>query len=162
LGVVLYEMLSGTPPFNAPTAEELARLHIEAEPIPINQYVPDVPATLEEIVMKVLSKEPAARYRTADQLGRVLLKFGTRRDDDPTVAALAMTPHPMPLQPTEATLPPPPLTPAMASRTGPQPAAPDSDIDWVTVGLGLLALLALGGLVPFWMWIYFSYNPPIR
>src|SRR5512143_2764799 len=57
LGVVLYEMLTGMPPFTAPTAEELARMHIEAEPIPISEYVPDVPLPLEEIVMKVLSKE---------------------------------------------------------------------------------------------------------
>ena len=36
------------------------------------------------------------------------------------------------------------------------------DIDWVSVGLGLLAVLAVGGLIPFWMMIYFAYNPPIR
>ena len=28
--------------------------------------------------------------------------------------------------------------------------------------LGLLALIAVGGLIPFWMWVYFVYNPPIR
>jgi hypothetical protein len=44
--------------------------------LPLSEYVPDVPPALEEIVMKVLSKEPAMRYRTADQLGRVLQKFG--------------------------------------------------------------------------------------
>ncbi len=168
LGVVLYEMLSGMPPFNAPTAEELSRLHIEANPVPLNEYIPDLPSSLEEIVMKVLSKEPSARYRTADQLGRVLLKFGTRRDDDPTVAALAMTPHTLLLdQATDTTVPPPPPpTPAPVAqtpvpRTGPRPAIDESDIDWITVGLGLLALLAVGGLVPFWMWIYFSYNPAL-
>jgi len=167
LGVVLYEMLSGMPPFTAPTAEELARLHIEAQPIPINEYVPDVPSTLEEIVMKVLSKEPSARYRTADQLGRVLLKFGTRRDDDPTVAALALTPEAMAsYQVQEApTIPPPapaPVSVPAPVRLDPKPASSEEEIDWVTVGLGLLALLALGGLIPFWMWIYFSYNPPVR
>jgi serine/threonine protein kinase len=163
LGVVLYEMLSGMPPFTAPTAEELARLHIEADPIPINEYVPDVPDTLEEIVMKVLSKEPSARYRTADQLGRVLLKFGTRRDDDPNAAALALTPEAVTTYqvPEPVLLPPPPVvTPARV--TGPTPVPEESDIDWVTVGLGLMALVALGGLIPFWMWVYFSYNPPIR
>jgi hypothetical protein len=36
------------------------------------------------------------------------------------------------------------------------------NIDWLSVGLGLLAVIAVGGLVPFWMWIYFVYNPPIR
>jgi hypothetical protein len=36
------------------------------------------------------------------------------------------------------------------------------NIDWVSVALGLLALLAVGGLIPFWVWVYFVYNPPIR
>jgi hypothetical protein len=31
-------------------------------------------------------------------------------------------------------------------------------IDWVTVFLGLLALLMVGGLIPFWIWIYFLYQ----
>ena len=35
-------------------------------------------------------------------------------------------------------------------------------IDWISVGLGLLALVAVGGLIPFWMWVYFVYNPPIK
>ena len=42
--------------------------------------------------MKVLSKEPSARYRTADQLGRVLLRFGTQQDI-PITPALNLTPE---------------------------------------------------------------------
>jgi serine/threonine protein kinase len=156
LGVVLYELLSGTLPFTGSTAEELARLHAEARPVPINEYVPDVPSTLEQIVMKVLDKEPSARYRTADQLGRVLLRFGTKRDQAAT-ASPALS-----------------LTPEVANAFQPQPDASAStkqgvisvdanlDIDWVSVGLGLLAVLAVGGLVPFWIWVYFAYNPPIQ
>ncbi len=74
-------MLTGALPFTAPTSEELARMHLETPPIPPSEYVPDIPSALEQIVLKVLSKEPAARYRTADQLGRVLLRFGTQRDE---------------------------------------------------------------------------------
>src|SRR5512134_2905022 len=92
LGVVLYEMLTGTPPFTASSAEEMARLHITARPLPLNEYVPDIPSALEEIVMKVLSKEPSARYRTADQLGRVLQKFGTRRDETEAPIAPSLNP----------------------------------------------------------------------
>jgi hypothetical protein len=48
------------------------------------------------------------------------------------------------------------------SYTEPEPEAPSIDIDWLSVALGLLALVAVGGLIPFWMWVYFAYNPPIR
>lgn len=149
LGVVLYEILTGTPPFNGSTAEELARLHMEATPIPIREYVPDIPAPLEEIIMKVLSKEPSARYRTADQLGRVLMKFGTRREEPPP--ALSLTPE---VSNHFGELPP--ASPPTSAPT----ESNDLNIDWVSVGLGLLALLAVGGLIPFWLWIYFMYNPP--
>jgi serine/threonine-protein kinase len=148
LGVVLYEMLTGTLPFTASTAEELARLHIKAAPIPIHEYVPDIPSALEEIIMKVLSKEPSARYRTADQLGRVLLKFGTQRDSAASSAlALSLTPEVAAYRQTEAVT-------AM-----PRADEADLNIDWVAVLLGLLALVAVGGLIPFWTWVYFLYNP---
>jgi hypothetical protein len=62
---------------------------------------------------------------------------------------------------------PPPVTPAPPSFEGipretPLPVAPDystPDIDWTSVALGLLALIAVGGLVPFWIYIFFLYNP---
>jgi len=49
----------------------------------------------------------------------------------------------------------------------PQPAESGAlssllNIDWWAVGLGLLALIAVGGLFPFWMWVYFTYNPPLK
>lgn len=150
LGVVLYELLTGTLPFQADSAAELARLHLEAKPIPIREFVPDISPELEQIVEKVLSKEPSQRYRTADQLGRVLMHFGSVR----SAPALTLTPEAAPLvMPTPA--PPPAPEPAPAPP-------PSASIDWVTVFLGLLALIAVLGLVPFWVWVYFVYNPPIR
>ncbi|MDI6768778.1 MAG: protein kinase [Anaerolineales bacterium] len=149
LGVVMYEMLTGALPFNATTATELARMHLDVQPPRLTEMLPDISPTLEQILLKVLSKEPSARYRTADQLGRVLLNFGDARN----APALALTPEAAPVM--EYTIPPAEgLTVAeeMASL----------NIDWVSVGLGLLALLAVGGLIPFWVWVYFVYNPPIR
>jgi len=72
LGVVLYEMLTGRLPFNATTAEELARQHRESLPPSPRRYNPSVSIPLEQILLKIMAKEPSARYRTADQLGRVL------------------------------------------------------------------------------------------
>jgi serine/threonine-protein kinase len=150
LGIVLYETLTGSLPFNAATPEELGRMHLEAQPHPIHEYLPEIPEMLEQIVDKVLAKEPSARYRTADQLGRVLLKFGTQRD---TPATLSLTPE---------------VSSTYQVDTGPEYgpdyefATPALDIDWLSVALGLLALIAVGGLIPFWMWVYFVYNPPLR
>ena len=163
LGVVLYEVLTGALPFNAPTSEELTRMHLESAPIPPSEYIPEIPSALEQIVLKVLSKEPAARYRTADQLGRVLLRFGTQRDPEPP-PSLSLTPEaastyqrpetqPTYTPPVVPTQPPPPET------TLPLPDYSVPDIDWGSVILGLLALMAVGGLIPFWIYIFFLYNP---
>jgi hypothetical protein len=37
----------------------------------------------------------------------------------------------------------------------------DMEIDWITWILALLALITLGGLIPFWLWVYYQLNPPI-
>jgi hypothetical protein len=36
------------------------------------------------------------------------------------------------------------------------------DIDWITLSLGLVTFLTVGGLVPFCLWIYLVYNPPVK
>jgi serine/threonine-protein kinase len=156
LGVVTYELLTGTLPFTASTAEELAHLHLEAKPIPPSEYVPDIPAPLEEIILKVLSKEPSRRYRTADQLGRVLMNFGTQRELPPAGPSTADRPARPVSQPR------PERVPATAGGSALAVAEEPIAVDWISVGLGLLAVLAVGGLIPFWMWIYFVYNPPIK
>ncbi|HJS17851.1 MAG TPA: protein kinase [Anaerolineales bacterium] len=159
LGIVLYEVLTGALPFSAPTSEELAILHLQADPIPPSEYIPDIPSALEEIVMKVLSKEPAARYRTADQLGRVLLRFGNQQDI-PTASALNLTPEAVTTyrQPEPA-----PVAAATAVKSEPRPntltQVTIDEVDWTAVALGLLALLMVGGLLPFWIYIFFLYNP---
>ncbi|MCL4531033.1 MAG: protein kinase [Chloroflexi bacterium] len=164
LGVVLYEILTGTLPFTGSTAEELARQHLNADPVPPSEYVPDIPKALEEIILKVLAKEPSARYRTADQLMRVLMKFGTQRDI-PTASPLNLTPEVAPASVWEAAPAPKPVAPPQPTQQMFEPfdwSALLSDIDWGSVALGLLALVAVFGLIPFWMWVYFTYNPPVK
>ena len=143
LGIILYELLTGTLPFQAATANDLAHLHLEAEPPLVSEMLPEVPPALEQILLKVLAKEPAQRYRTADQMGRVLMNFGDTR----SAPSLTLTPEAGLLKRKDAS-------------PGSKSEAPVR-IDWLSVGLGLAALVSVLGLVPFWMWVYFSYNPPI-
>jgi serine/threonine-protein kinase len=159
LGVILYEMLTGQLPFKSDNPSELARLHREIPPTPPRRLNPAIPPALEQIVLKVLSKEPAARYRTADQLGRVLLNFSesTLKAGVPAAAQgvsvqPAPAPSPQPISQQEKRV--------VSSPAG--EADPGAEIDWITVGLGLLAVLSVGGLVPFWLFIWFSLNPPVR
>lgn len=174
LGIILYEMLVGQLPFNAEDPEELARMHREARPTPPRRYNPQISPTLEQIMVKVLSKEPSQRYRSADQLGRVLRNIGQRTDNfATTVVSTPSATQPRGSQPRVSQ--PAPANPVriyQAPQTLPaspvtiQPVdEPDDhalDIDWVTILLGLVAALAVGGLIPFWLYIYLSLNPPGR
>jgi serine/threonine protein kinase len=65
LGCVLYEALSGHTPFSADSREKLEKLHAFATPEPLSARCPDVPAFVEAIVHKLLSKHPDQRYQSA-------------------------------------------------------------------------------------------------
>lgn len=65
LGVVLYEMITGRPPFDGPTMGDVISLILLKEAPPLSQYLPEAPAELQRIVKKVLRKDRDERYQTA-------------------------------------------------------------------------------------------------
>jgi len=65
VGAVLYQLLSSMKPFDAPTLQNLLFKIITEKPRPISELTPGVPASLEQIVMKALEKDPPARYANA-------------------------------------------------------------------------------------------------
>jgi eukaryotic-like serine/threonine-protein kinase len=79
LGAVLFEMLTGRPPFEADSAVAVARMHIEEEPPSVRQLRPAIPAPLEAIVARCLEKDPALRYQRAAQLAADLRRFRSDR-----------------------------------------------------------------------------------
>ena len=157
-------------------------MHREATPIPPREINPFIPETLEKVILKVLSKEPSARYRTADQLGRVLQIV--QRELHETAGDAQKAPRSAPVrqktsrdraaQPRPDSGPIPNSTRSARRTTGSlqpaeprlsdqwssytdtevYPSEPAADIDWLAVFLGLVAVAAWGGLIPFFIWVY--------
>jgi len=73
LGCVLYEMLSGGPPFAGPTAQAIIAQRFTQEPAPLRSKRRDVPATVEAAVARALACDPAARFATAAEFADALL-----------------------------------------------------------------------------------------
>jgi eukaryotic-like serine/threonine-protein kinase len=84
VGVVLYEMVCGVPPFTADSPVSVAYKHVREEPVPPSQRNPDVPPALEQIILSALAKDPDHRYQSADDLRADILRFRRGR---PLVAA---------------------------------------------------------------------------
>ncbi len=152
LGVILYEMLTGKLPFESTDPSILAKMHRDSKPTPARQLNPNIPEALDQIITKVLSKEPSARYRTADQLGRVLLAFSQLARPYEADIPFPTTDY-IYNQPVKSY----PVIPASQShkiRSAAKKIRQDA-MDFGTIGIALLAILAVAGLIPFWLYIWF-------
>ena len=68
LGIVMYEMLTGTVPFTGDAPVEIAMKHLSSIPDPPSQLRPEVSHDLDAVVMRALAKEPDQRYASADEM----------------------------------------------------------------------------------------------
>ncbi len=75
LGAILYELLTGRPPFLGETAHTVIEQVKTLDPIPIRRLKPGIPADLETVCLKCLEKEPRRRYASAQELADDLTRF---------------------------------------------------------------------------------------
>ena len=177
LGVVLYETLTGQLPFQADSSEELANYHRETLPPSARQLNPLIPYKVDEFLMVVLSKDPSKRYRNASQMSTVMESLRFSLGYSPVVEdALAMEVVELPVIRSqmrigyEEDIPPEISQSHMAWTTRQQQGGSKrysskeeaSSFDWVTWLLILFTLIAVGGLIPYWLWVYYIIYPPVQ
>jgi serine/threonine-protein kinase len=93
IGIVLYEMLTGSVPFDAESPVTVALKQVSEPPVPPRERNPAVPAALDAVVLRALEKDPARRYATADAFIEALL--AARSAPDEVVVTAAPPPPPM-------------------------------------------------------------------
>jgi beta-lactam-binding protein with PASTA domain/predicted Ser/Thr protein kinase len=120
VGIVLYELLTGTVPFGGETPVELAMKHLSKVPDPPSRLRADVPRDLDLVVMRALAKSPEERYQSADEMDADLARVarGVAVSPETEEAATAIIARPI----TAATVAVPPATPRV-----PPPAYYDYD-----------------------------------
>ena len=154
LGIVIYELLTGQVPFMRTTPLAIAHAHVYDPPPPLREKRPDLPPSVETVVLRALAKNPGGRYRDANQLATDFSRATTGQmpsglaqemaaPDGPPLDATIQTPAPQ-------RTPPPPSAPPPGDRTpSPLPAGPPppdrrhtTPLLWIAL---ILAVLALSG-----------------
>ncbi|MCZ6755254.1 MAG: protein kinase [Gemmatimonadetes bacterium] len=72
VGVVAYELLTGSPPFTGPNAQAILSAQVMQDPAPVTTTRANIPAPLADLVMRCLAKKPADRWQSADEMLTVL------------------------------------------------------------------------------------------
>ena len=89
LGIVMYEMIAGRPPFTGENPVSIAYKQVHDQPTPLNKLVDGVPRAFEAIVAKLLAKDPKLRYPSAHALRDDLRRFRNGEQVQALVAAAA-------------------------------------------------------------------------
>ncbi|MET0697409.1 MAG: Stk1 family PASTA domain-containing Ser/Thr kinase [Acidimicrobiia bacterium] len=147
LGVVLYEMLTGRPPYTGDSPMSVAFQHVSTEaPLPSSLNA-DVSPSLDAVVAKAMRKDPVARYQTADEMRSELLSVlkGEEVGMPPLIVPVAVPANGDGATRVMSTTPVPPATAPPDEMYRDVEEEPSSQMPFILTAFGLL--LALGGLI---------------
>ncbi len=116
IGIVLFEMFTGSLPFVGSSQRELALAHIRSEIPQVLAIKPDLPPDLSNVIAKVMSKRQNDRYKQADQLGHILRQIRDQQRSAPQLS---------PAEPSairQSARPQPPARPPIPARRTQVPA----------------------------------------
>jgi len=158
LGVVLFEMLTGTLPFDGPTPLAIIHQHI-SEPVPNPlKHRPDLPLDITEVLRKALAKLPGIRYRSASAMSeavrhalRELLGTQPLAENAPPIG-----PDPVFDKPPDGYSSPPPIPDRLLRDLAPQPSAPASQSSPEPAISPLLADVTAEPDRRAWLWMWLA------
>jgi serine/threonine-protein kinase len=140
LGIVLYEMLAGKPPFTGESPVAVAYQHVSETAISPDQINPEAPRELAAIAEHAIRKDPSDRYQSAEELRADLVRY--LGGAEPVAAAALIAAAPTTMIPPPAAMPPTPVP--TGTQVFDAPAEDRSQTGyWVAVG-GLLVILLIG------------------
>jgi eukaryotic-like serine/threonine-protein kinase len=142
LGCVLYEMLTGRAPFTGDSPVAIAYKHVREDPLPPSHLNPDVPPTLDAVVLKCMAKNPANRYETAEEL---------RADLERARRGLPILATPVMAGDATAVVTGPVDTGETAVMTGMPPDEEEGGRRWWLIAIGVILALAALGLAAFFL-----------
>jgi beta-lactam-binding protein with PASTA domain/predicted Ser/Thr protein kinase len=147
-GCVLYELVTGEPPFTGDSPVAVAYQHVREDPTPPSQQNPNVSAALDAVVLKAMSKNPANRYQSAAEMRTDLVRvLSGQRQLAPVIMTDADRDLMLDSGPTVAIRP---IRPTRASRRHAEPIGGPAEERRSGRGLGILTtvvILAIIGLL---------------
>jgi len=148
IGVIIYELISGRPPFVGDSMPELVAKILTRPPEPLLNLRPDAPLGLERVILRCLEKDKAQRYVNIAEMAMALVPFGPKRSRasaeriSRTVQAAGLSASALALPPSSDIVSEPPKAGTMASwgQTSPRAAGGRRGL-W---GLAIVVLVVIG------------------
>jgi serine/threonine-protein kinase len=158
LGVILHEMLTGRPPFGGEDSASIADKHIREEPQPPHVGNPQVPRTLSAVVSRALAKTSRDRYRTVMALEEALSDYRLQSEEIEAAERIRLQERRRALELQRVDEQTRARRRRLADGRAPSPhVAQGTGPDWAAIILGMIAFVAVVGLIPLWLMVYLRY-----